>query len=136
MPTLDYMIDVRGRKTTVMFKCPGCGRDHVLYTQDTPTDIVGPRWTFNGDYERPVLNPSILARWHSLSSEAKVKQQAFYKEHGRFPTLTELPNDVTHICHSFVGCNGAAPGQIIFLPDCTHDKAGQVVDLPQINPND
>jgi hypothetical protein len=25
-----------------------------------------------------------------------------------------------HVCHSFMSCNGAAPGQIVFLGDCTH----------------
>ena len=35
------------------------------------------------------------------------------------------------VCHSFVGCNGAQPGEIIFLPDSTHHLAGQVRPLPE-----
>lgn len=112
MPKLDYTIDTRGRKVNVMFDCPGCGRTHAIYTQDTPADFIGPRWTFNGDFEKPVLSPSLKCEYHEEGVSA--------------------PGDTDKVCHSFVGCNGAQPGQIIFLGDCTHALAGQVVDLPQI----
>ncbi|MCL4695464.1 MAG: hypothetical protein KJ023_00155 [Burkholderiaceae bacterium] len=38
-------------------------------------------------------------------------------------------NPLRSVCHSFVGCNGAQPGQIVFLSDCTHALAGQVREL-------
>ncbi|MNT63780.1 hypothetical protein D3C72_2016250 [compost metagenome] len=66
-----------------------------------------PKWGFNGDLERPVLTPSVLQNWESSK--------------GR------------RCCHSFVGCNGAQPGQITFLGDCTHALAGQTVDLPELD---
>lgn len=67
--------------------------------------ITGPgAWQYNGDPERPVLSPSVLVRY-GLEPDAQR-------------------------CHSFVGCHGAAPGEIIFLSDCTHDLAGQVRPLP------
>lgn len=35
-------------------------------------------------------------------------------------------------CHTFVGCNGAQPGQIIYLGDCSHALAGQVRPLAEM----
>lgn len=41
--------------------------------------------------------------------------------------LCRMPyRDNVHICHSFV-----TDGRIQFLDDCTHDLAGQTVDLPE-----
>ena len=59
-------------------------------------------WTFNGDVNKPTVSPSILVR-HSFSA-------------GR-----------EKICDSFI-----REGQIQFLLDCSHDLAGQTVELPEI----
>lgn len=59
-------------------------------------------WTFNGDIHRPTIAPSILVRGHR-------------DEVGNF------------ICHSFV-----TDGKIQFLSDCTHELAGQTIELPDI----
>lgn len=61
--------------------------------------VEHPCWTFNGDLEKPTLSPSLLVRW------------------GR-------TGEPPQVCHSFV-----KEGQIQFLGDCTHDKAGQTVPL-------
>ena len=37
------------------------------------------------------------------------------------------------LCHSYVGINGAKPGQIIYLNDSQHYLAGKVVDLPEFS---
>jgi hypothetical protein len=60
-------------------------------------------WSWNGDKDKPVLSPSMLIK-------------------------LDYP-DRTHVCHTFVGCNGAQPGEIIYLSDCTHALAGQVRPL-------
>lgn len=101
-------ITFAGEFNSVTFKCPGCGMNHTLYTQDTPARRVGPRWTFNKDYQRPTLTPSILAK-------------------GAIPLDDEDGWDGNAICHSFV-----TDGQIQFLGDCTHALAGQTVPLPDI----
>lgn len=104
------LTDGQGRNLGVRFKCPGCSMSHALYTQDTPADVAGPRWTFNGNFESPTLAPSILARGALIE--------------GR-----EEPHDWdgNAICHSFV-----TDGRIQFLGDCTHALAGQTVELPDL----
>lgn len=58
------------------------------------------RWTFNGDLKKPTFSPSILVN-------------------------RDLANPDTPLCHSFV-----TDGKIQFLNDCTHEMAGQTVELP------
>lgn len=110
--------DVQG--SGLKFWCPGCNDNHGIY--------VGPGgWTWNRDVDRPVFGPSILVTsghfvkghvgpccWCTYNAARPDKRVSF----------------TCYRCHSFVGCNGAAPGQITFLSDCTHALAGQTVDLP------
>lgn len=37
-------------------------------------------------------------------------------------------------CHTFVGCNGAQPGEITFLGDCTHALAGKTLPMADLPP--
>jgi hypothetical protein len=60
-------------------------------------------WTFNGDLEKPTISPSILVN-ANLSCPSEPR------------------------CHSFV-----KDGMIQFLSDCTHELAGQTVQLPEID---
>ncbi len=73
------------------FYCPGCQHSHHF------TD----GWTFNGDFEKPTVSPSILVN------------------QGRV-------NPTAHVCHSFI-----RDGKIQFLGDCTHDLAGQTVEMQE-----
>lgn len=84
----------------VQFRCPGCGWLHVL---NIDPEKARPRWTFNGDVERPTITPSINA------------------------TVERLADPAPKRCHSFV-----TDGRIRFLDDCTHELAGQTVDLPAV----
>ena len=63
---------------SVWFCCPGCGCHHRIPTRPIPADRGGnhPKWTFNGDLDRPTLSPSIKA--------------------------TMRMGDKTLVCHSFV----------------------------------
>lgn len=91
------------------FKCPGCGSNHVV-------NITGRkhvRWVFDGNYERPTLSPSVLVSGYMPSDN---------------PDHFDSPlHDVPYTCHSFV-----RNGYIEFLADCTHNLAGQTVELPDI----
>ena len=85
------------------FKCPACGTDHFISIG--PKSHFDARWTFNGDYDNPTINPSILVTCN-IPEGVKV-----------------IPN--VRRCHSFV-----RDGKIQFLGDCTHDLAGKTVELP------
>lgn len=64
----------------------------------------GRRWTFDGNLEQPTFHPSLNVKREPTD---KTRQ--------------------TKICHSFV-----EQGVIKFLGDCTHELAGQAVELPEI----
>ena len=59
----------------------------------------GDTWEFDGDYDRPTFAPSRARTWAGRRS-------------------------ITRRCHSFV-----KNGQWQYLGDCTHDMAGQTVDM-------
>jgi hypothetical protein len=75
------------------FFCPGCQCGHWF-----KTDGEGPCWSWNGDFDKPTVNPSILM---------------------------EVRGENPQRCHSYV-----RDGKIRFLNDCTHDKKGQTMEIP------
>lgn len=121
MAKAKIVTDGEGKFYGIRINCPGCrwGHSgdpmaHVLPVGWTPpgmersASIRPDPWTFNGDLDKPVFGPSLLLR----------------SEQG--------PGFSPYVCHSFIGCNGAEPGQIIFLGDSTHSLSGQVVELPDL----
>lgn len=63
-----------------------------------------PRWQFNGDVDNPTFSPSLKATWNwGPEREAKC-------------------------CHFFV-----RNGRIEYCGDCTHDMAGQTVEMAEVN---
>lgn len=85
------------------FHCPGCELGHGV-----PVD--GSRgWVWNQNLEKPTLSPSILVTYPANPDAAEEFKEWRTKR----------------ICHSFV-----TDGRIQFLNDCTHELAGQTVDLP------
>ena len=82
------------------FHCPGCDNNHTLYIEGN-----GPKWTFNGNEEKPTFSPSVLTKGY------------LGDEHG------DRKNN--GVCHSFI-----TDGEIRFLGDCTHDLKGHTVELP------
>ncbi len=93
------------------FDCPGCGFYHQVQVGHGP----GPRWQRNGSMERPTFEPSILVTGvHRLTDEQYQRIVAGEK-------IEPKPL----CCHSYV-----RDGRIQFLGDCSHEMAGQTVDLP------
>jgi len=101
------------------FWCPGCDRMHMVRIGEGP----GPRWTYNGDAERPTFSPSILVKGRQMTAKGHADFREWLAS-GRAYTPPEFES-VDLICHSFV-CDG----QIQFLGDCTHALAGQTVPIP------
>jgi hypothetical protein len=128
------MLDSAGDYYGMNIKCPGClysngePMTHTLPTLWTPPGMKQSvhiswkdRWTFNGDFDRPVFGPSLNTWWGGTTHKDADGEE------------WSIP---LHRCHSFIGCNGAQPGQIVFLGDCTHDKKGMVLDLPEFPATD
>lgn len=101
------------------FMCPGCKRKHWI--NDARTDISkqpnAPIWTFNGDFDKPTIRASVLVEYRHPKGHTS-KNPAPLGYNGPY---------VTDICHSFI-----TDGRIQFLSDCTHELAGQTVELPDI----
>lgn len=96
-----------------LFYCEGCEGVHG----------VDNTWTFNGDYEKPTFSPSILVKSTKLTETGL----ADYEEwcNAGYPNRNGKPLDnVPTVCHSFV-----TDGKIQYLSDCTHELAGQAVEL-------
>ena len=127
--------DSEGLFYGIRFMCPGClwpdtGKPQAVIlpvswlppgeTKESPHVANQPHWSFNGDFEKPVFGPSVLGEWNEWT--------------GARVSTTKGDGPTKRCCHSFIGCNGAQPGQIKFLADSTHALAGQTVDLPEIEP--
>lgn len=83
-----------------LFDCPGCQCAHGVWT--TRANKKGAMWSYNGDPDKPTVNPSIVVRY-------------------------QLQSGSTHVCHSYI-----RDGHIEYLDDCTHELRGKTVTLPEI----
>lgn len=103
--------------------CQGCDSIHSIKTKGAGA------WGWNGDAERPVFTPSVLLTSTRFTEKGNAELEA-WREAGMPPRNGEKFDSEPYRCHSFVGYNGAQPGEVIFLGDCTHALAGQVLPLP------
>lgn len=88
----------------ITFICPGCEKTHTIWARPSEQPVSRNSWEFNGDFDHPTINPSILMRLDYTD-----------------------PSRQNLVCHSFV-----TDGKIQFLNDCTHPFAGQTLDLPEV----
>lgn len=87
----------------LFFECNGCGMPHGV---NISRDCM-PKWSFDGNYEKPTFSPSVLVQYPYRMLENGEREQV--------------------ICHSFV-----VNGSIQYLSDCTHHLAGKTIQLPVI----
>lgn len=95
------------------FMCLGCGLEHTVR-------LLAPnKWTFNGDLGKPTLSPSVLVRSGHHAQHHTQGANCW----------CDMPDAgfSCQICHSFV-----RDGKIQYLNDCTHELAGQTIDLPEM----
>jgi hypothetical protein len=97
----------------LIFYCEGCEQCHG----------VTEGWSFNGDFNKPTFSPSILVRGTKITEKGLADYEQWCKD--GYPDRNGEPLDhVKTVCHSFV-----TDGKIQYLSDCTHDLAGQTVEL-------
>jgi hypothetical protein len=108
-----------GEDGALLFWCPGCDGAHQVMTGPG----AGPRWGYNGDPGRPTFTPSVLVKSGHYVSTHKPDDPCWcdYEQRLGKPAPFQCM-----VCHSFV-----TDGRIQFLGDCTHQLAGQTVDLPK-----
>ena len=95
------------------FHCPGCKEVHFICDNKTDEKASqGHCWDFNNDFNRPTITPSVLVRYPA-NPYASAEFEEWKKE---------------RVCHSFI-----TDGKIQFLNDCTHQLAGQTVELPELD---
>lgn len=83
------------------YKCPACG-SHAI-----PVMTKEKNWGWNGDRDNPTIIPSVK-HFHNGYPEQE--------GHDSIPPFC---------CHYFI-----KNGNIEFCGDCTHDKRGQTIPLP------
>ena len=88
----------------LVFWCPAC-EEHHPYNVAHPSNPDGPKWEFNGDFEKPTFRPSLLIYdWKEIRK-------------GRKKTA----------CHLHV-----IDGQIEYCSDCPHELSGKTVPMVDI----
>ncbi len=109
----------------VSYYCQGCEMHHSIKTKGALA------WGWNGDVEKPVFTPSVLVTGRDFTEKGHADLEAWHA--AGCPDRNGEPfESVNVVCHTFVGCNGAQPGEVIFLSDCTHKLAGTVQPLPDL----
>jgi hypothetical protein len=105
--------------------CQGCQEMHAVRVGEGS----GPRWGYNGNPEAPTFTPSVL-----------VTSGHFAPGHlpgaGCWCTYDDDQGDDPNpfkcsVCHTFI-----TDGKVQFLSDCTHARAGQTLDLPDLPERD
>lgn len=107
------------------YYCQGCSSAHSIRTKGNGA------WGWNGDVDKPIFTPSVLVTGQDFTEKGEADFEAWL--------AAERPDrngvafeSVKTVCHTFVGCNGAQPGEVVFLGDCTHALAGQVLPFPDL----
>jgi hypothetical protein len=90
----------------IMHWCPGCDEAHGIRVEGEGR----PKWTFNGNYDKPTFWPSIRCFTTQTKDDAG----------------NTLPCPIEHTtCHYFI-----KEGKIEFCGDSPHALKGQTVELP------
>ena len=82
----------------------------------------GPRWGWNGDVEKPTFTPSVLAQWDQWEPSPTTDDLSEKIKRGEIKQV-----QVHKVCHTFI-----TDGRVQFLNDCTHQYAGQILELPDL----
>lgn len=112
-----YLRRTDGNRLT--YWCQGCCDYHSI-------DLG--RWAWDGNTETPTFSPSVLVRSGHYAEHSQVGTSCWctYNEEQRRAREPEAPFRCG-ICHTFI-----QNGMVQFLPDCTHELAGQTLRLAEL----
>jgi hypothetical protein len=103
-----------GTRVLNLVYCTACKTHHAF----------GEGWSFNGDFEYPTFQPSMLVRsGHYIPGHEDPCWCTYNAAHPDNHAPFECK-----VCHSFV-----TDGKIQYLSDCTHEYAGQTLELQDID---
>jgi hypothetical protein len=120
----------------VRYWCVGCGymKQIPVSTPDFPYMGKGAKWSWNSSLSLPVLAPSQLHRTYEYPNNGTPEEKAEadrLMERDGSRELMMNHKKFGRRCHTFIGMNGAPPGHVIFLNDCTHAVRGVHRLLPR-----
>jgi len=75
---IKHFRNAQGELVGYTFYCPGCREIHNINTS----------WRFNGDYEKPTIEPSILVQWEEGVMFQKMRCHSFIRN-GDIQFLTD-----------------------------------------------
>lgn len=107
-----------GEATHLRLRLPEVSPAPELHLPILPNGANG--WTWNGDTEKPTLQPSVLVTGTIPLSD---------EQYDRIVAGEKLPPNPEYRCHSWI-----TDGNAVFLGDCTHEGANQTIPLPDIKP--
>lgn len=116
-----------GKKRGLTYWCQGCKTSHQITTQGGPP---GQNWSWNGDVNKPVFGPSVDVKTGHYISSHKPGDDCWCTFNEKHPE-DEHDFECQH-CHTWVGCNGAKPGEVYFLADCSHELKGTIQPFPDL----
>ena len=117
---LKPVVDKHENREGYSFFCPGCQWRHAIWI----TNPGGHSWTFDGNEEFPTFAPSLhIKTGHYCAGQPTAENCEWCKE-----DTADGIRSMCIVCHSFI-----RNGRIEFLSDCTHELAGQTVDLPDLD---
>lgn len=90
--------------THLHYRCQGCNTVHGVKVTGAGA------WGWNGNAEKPTFTPSVLVTFQAVpDADERFKEWRTERR-----------------CHTFI-----TDGRVQFLGDCTHELAGQTLDLPE-----
>ena len=102
-----------GTEGMVFFYCPGCKEYHGVRTDKN----YPYHWNFNGNYDKPTFSPSVLVTGTVFPTDEEADRIM----------KGEKIEPKKFVCHSFI-----TDGKIRYLSDCTHELAGQTVEMKDV----
>lgn len=119
------------------FFCPGCKCGHAVWVSRSS----GPRWTFNGNMEKPTFKPSLLIT-HEWDDCSKVPEEGWTdwqenpahkgticegtKSREVKPEFKHLIVHHREVCHVIV-----TDGILNYCGDSTHEFAGKSIPMQE-----